>query len=62
MNSLLKMIFRAAQLQQKPKYDIFQKTLFLTLASSTNLGLDAVLISDAQYLSSISEGPSHSLI
>ena len=32
------------------EYDIFQKTLFCTLVSSMNLGLDAVPVAAGQYL------------
>ena len=39
---LFKLIFQATQLQKVPKYDIFQKTLFFTLVSNMNLGLNAV--------------------
>ena len=35
----LKLIFRVIELQQTSKFDIFEKALFLTLASSTNLVL-----------------------
>ena len=36
-HSLFKLIFKAAQLQKVPEYDIFQNTLFCTLATSMNL-------------------------
>ena len=44
------MIFKATQSQKIPEYDIFQKTLFCTLASSMNLGLNAVPVAVGQYL------------
>ena len=47
---LFKLIFKATKLQKLPEYDIFQKTLFCTLASSMNLGLNAVLVASGQYL------------
>ena len=37
-------------LQQKLKFDIFQKALFCTKASSTNLVLNTVPIAAGQYL------------
>ena len=49
-HSLFKLIFKATQLQKIPEYDIFQKTLFCTLASSMNLGLNAVPVAAGQYL------------
>ena len=49
-HSLFKLIFRATQLQQRRKYDIFQKALFCTLASSTNAELNVVPIVAGQYL------------
>ena len=33
-----------------PKYNIFEKTLFFTLASNMNLGLNAVPVAAGQYL------------
>ena len=39
---LLKMKFRAIDLRKWPKFDIFQKSLFTTLASSTNFVLKTV--------------------
>ena len=39
-----KVIFRATQLQQRPKCGIFQKALLFTLVSITNSGLNAVPI------------------
>ena len=33
---MLKLIFRATVLQERPKFDIFPKALFSTLASSAN--------------------------
>ena len=45
------MIFKASQLQKIPEYDIFQKTLFFTLASSMNSVLNVVRVAAAgQYL------------
>ena len=49
-HSLFKLIFKATQLQKKPEYDIFQKTLFFTLLSSMNLGLNPVSFAARQYL------------
>ena len=34
----------ANELQQKPKFDIFQKALFCTLASSTNFALRVIKV------------------
>ena len=45
-----KLIFRAIQLQQRPKYDIFQKALLCTLASNTNFGWNAVPIAVGRYI------------
>ena len=39
--SLLKLTFKATQLEKVAEYHIFQKTLSYTLASSMNLGLSA---------------------
>ena len=50
-HSLFKLIFKATPLQKVPEYDIFQKALFCTLASSMNLGLNAVPVVAGQYLS-----------
>ena len=49
-HSLFKLIFKANQLQKVPEYDILQKTLFWTLSSSMNLGLNAVPVIAGQYL------------
>ena len=49
---LFKLIFKATPLQKVPEYDIFQKTLFFTLASSMNLGLNVVPVAAGQYLRS----------
>ena len=49
-HSLFKLIFKATQLQKIPESDIFQKTLFCTLASSMNLGLNGVPAAAGQYL------------
>ena len=43
------MIFKATQLQKIPEYNIFQKILFFTSASSMNLGLNAVPAAAGQY-------------
>ena len=43
-------MFKATKLQKVPKYDIFQKKLFCTLASSMNLELNAVPVAAGQYL------------
>ena len=50
IHSLFKLIFSATQLKQRPGYDIFQKALFYTLASSKKLRLNAVPIVAGQYL------------
>ena len=47
---LLKLIFKATHLQKIPEHNIFQKNLFCTLASSMNLGLNAVPVTAGQYL------------
>ena len=44
------LIFRASELPQRPKFDIFQEALFCTLASSTNLVLTVVPVEAGQYL------------
>lgn len=44
----LKLIFRATENQQRPKFDIFHKVLFFTLGSSANLVLNAVPIAAGQ--------------
>ena len=49
--SLLKLIFKAPGFWQKPKFDIFQKALLLTVVSSTKLVLEAAQIQAIQYLS-----------
>ena len=49
-HSLFKLIFKATQFQEIPQYDIFQKTLFFTLVSSMNLGLNAFPGAARQYL------------
>ena len=46
----LKTDFRATELRQRPKFHIFLKALFRTLASNRNLVLKAVLIVTVQYL------------
>ena len=46
---LFKLIFKVTQLQKIPEY-IFQKTLFYTLASSMNLGLNTIPVAAGQYL------------
>ena len=43
-HQLFNLIFMITHLQQRPKYDIFQKALFCTLASNTNLFLNFVRI------------------
>ena len=40
----------ATELYQMPKFDIFQKTLFCTLATSTNLVLITVPVVAEHYL------------
>ena len=37
IHSLFKLIFRASELPQRPKFDMFQEALFWTSASSPNL-------------------------
>ena len=49
-HSLLRLIFRATGLRQKFKFDTFQKGLYNTLASSTNLVLKVVPIVTGVYL------------
>ena len=45
-----KQIFKLSQSQKIAEFDMFQKTLFSTLASTMNLGLNAVLVAAGQYL------------
>ena len=45
---LFKLTFQATQLQQISEYDIFQKALFSTLASSMNLELNALAVASGQ--------------
>ena len=45
-----KLILKATQLQKIPEYDTFEKAHFCTLASSMNLGLNAVPGGAGQYL------------
>lgn len=45
----LKLIFRATELSEKLKFDISQKVLFCTLASSSNLVLNIVEIATGKY-------------
>ena len=47
---LLKLIFTGTELRQRHKFDTFQKALFFTLVSSTNLDLQTVAIAAGQYL------------
>ena len=47
---VLKLIYRATKLRQRPKFDAFQKTLFYTLLWSTNLVLKVVSIGAGQDL------------
>ena len=49
-HSLFKLIFKASQLQKIPEYDIFQKAILCTLASTMNLGLNAVPVAAGKYL------------
>ena len=49
-HSVFKMIFNATLSQKMLEYDIFQKTLFSTLALSTNLALYAVAVAAGRYL------------
>ena len=49
-NLLFKLIFRANDLPQKSKFDIFQEALFCSLVSSRNLVLKIVPIDAEQYL------------
>ena len=49
-HSLFKLIFKATQLEKVPEYEICQKTLFCTLASSMTLRLNAVPVAAGQYL------------
>ena len=48
-HSLCKLIFKVNQLQKIPEYDIFQKTIFFTLASRMNLGLNTVPVAARVY-------------
>ena len=43
-HSIFKLIFRASELQQRPKVDIFEEAQFSISASSTNLVLKVVPI------------------
>lgn len=45
----LKLIFRATELSENLKFDISQKVLFCTLASSSNLVLNIVEIATGKY-------------
>ena len=47
-DSLLKLIFEATELYQRPQFSMFQRLLFCILASSTNLVLKLVLIEAGQ--------------
>ena len=47
---LFKLIFKATQLENVPEYDTFQKTVFCTLVSNMNLGLNAVPVAAGKYL------------
>ena len=47
---LLKLILRVTELQQRPKFDIFQKSLSLILTLYTNLVLNLVPVAAGQYL------------
>ena len=49
-HSLLKLTFRAAELQQSPKFGIFQKALFCILTSGTNLVLKAAALAAGGHL------------
>ena len=48
-HSFFQVIFRATQLRQMPKDDLFQKALFCTFTSITNLGLNTFPIAAVQY-------------
>ena len=50
IHSLLKLTFKATYLGQRPKFDIFQKALFFTLALFTNFVLEVVPIAAGKYL------------
>ena len=47
---VLKLIYRATKLRQRPKFDIFQRTPFCTLLCSINLVLKVVSVAAGQYL------------
>lgn len=47
---LNKLLFEAIELQQRPKWDMFQKALFCTLALQKNLLLNAISIAAQKYL------------
>ena len=49
-HSLLELTFRAVELQQSPKFDIFQKALFCILTSGTNLALKAAALAAGGHL------------
>ena len=44
------MIFKPSKLQKVPEYNIFQETLFCTLASSMNFERNVVPVAGGQYL------------
>ena len=48
--SLLKLIFKATQLQKIPEYDNFPKKVFCNLALGMNLGINAVPVWSGKYL------------
>ena len=50
VNSVLKLIVKATELEKRAKFDIFKGALFCTLKSSTTLVLNVVLIAARQYL------------
>ena len=49
-NLCLKVIFAETELQKKTKFDIFQKPIFFTLASSRNFALKVVSSATGQYM------------
>ena len=49
-----KLIFKASQSEKVPEYDMFQKTLFCTLASTMNLGLNTVRVAAGHIYEEIS--------
>ena len=49
-----KLIFKASQSQEIPEYDMFHQALFCALASTMNLGLNTVLVTENSVCEEIS--------